>query len=420
MVSMNVFQQDAFRTIELTTAIEKVPYKPDGLEKMGAFTDAPQRTEAMAVEERQGKLVLVPFSDRGAPGGQRTTERRKMRYFQVPRIRQEDTLYAREIAGIRAFGQETELMQVQKEVGRRMVGPTGLRSNLQYTQEFHKLAAIQGKLLDTDGSVKFDWFAEFGITPNPIVPFNLKANVAGGLRPLAANLKRNMIRKGQGAFLGTSRIVALCGDQFFDKLITHTDVEKTYANWEAAAALRQGLAFKDFEFAEITWLNYRGSDDTIAVDVALSNGQAAATAAGNGAGLANGMTISGPNIPAGTTVTGLNPANGNFNLSSGNFAGADGHYVLNFGNGINGGGDISIPSNKARFFPVGAPGVFQRGLSPSDSFEFVNTLGKPEYANIIPDRDRNEWVKLELTSYPLHICTRPDMLFEGTMDALAD
>jgi hypothetical protein len=100
-----------------------------------------------------------------------------------------------------------------------------------------------------------------------------------------------------------------------------------------------------------------------------------------------------------------------------------GTYTVNVGGGSassTGGGAIAIPTNKAQFFPVGAPGVFKRALSPGDSADWVNTLGKPEYARIIPDRDRNEWVKLEVDNYPLHICTRPEVLFTGTMDAASD
>ncbi|MDZ3838713.1 MAG: major capsid protein [Rhodospirillales bacterium] len=32
------------------------------------------------------------------------------------------------------------------------------------------------------------------------------------------------------------------------------------------------------------------------------------------------------------------------------------------------------------------------------------------YAMTIPDRERNAWVKVEVYSYPLFICTRPEML----------
>ena len=32
------------------------------------------------------------------------------------------------------------------------------------------------------------------------------------------------------------------------------------------------------------------------------------------------------------------------------------------------------------------------------------------YARMIPDRDRDEWVRLEIESNPLRICTRPQVL----------
>ncbi|EKE44339.1 hypothetical protein OCGS_1553 [Oceaniovalibus guishaninsula JLT2003] len=40
----------------------------------------------------------------------------------------------------------------------------------------------------------------------------------------------------------------------------------------------------------------------------------------------------------------------------------------------------------------------------------MNTLGQPLYARTIPDRDRDEWVRLEIESNPLPICTRPQVL----------
>lgn len=416
MATLDIFQQDPFRTITLTSALEKVPYIPDGIETMGIYEDKPVRTEELWIEDRQGTLAIVPFSDRGAPGTQRTTEKRKARAFKVPRLRVEDTITARELAGIREFGSETELMQVMKEVGRRFAGPTGLRSQLAYTQEFHKLACVQGKLIDADGSVLYDWYDEFNIAPAPTVDFNLTANTAGTIRPLAAGIQRSMMRKAQGAWRNSTTVVALCGDAFYDTFVTHTDVEKTFANWQAAQALRQGTAFKsDFVFADIVWINYRGSDDTFAVSCAVTKNSATVTPASL-TGILVGMNVSGYGVDDGTTVASINSGAGTFALSAA-FTGNTGAYVFNFGAGktASGGGDIAIPTNEAIFFPKGAPGVFQRGLSPGDSAEWINTLGKPEYVRMIPDRDRNEWVKMELDNYPLHICTRPEMLNRARM-----
>src|SRR5690606_36590585 len=71
---------------------------------------------------------------------------------------------------------------------------------------------------------------------------------------------------------------------------------------------------------------------------------------------------------------------------------------------------VAVGTDKAKFFPVGAPGVFQVYYSPGESFDFVNTPGLPIYAMQIPDRDRNAWVRTEVYSYPLFVCTRPKML----------
>jgi hypothetical protein len=349
-VSLDVFNTDPFKTIQLTQAVEKVPFLPQGIGGLGIFEDDPIYVETAVVEERDGLLALIPFSERGTDGLQRTTELRKARAFKVPRLRHEDTVYARELANIREFGTESVLMQVMTEVARRFAGPAGLLRNIEYTWEYQRLAAIQGLLLDSDGSTLYNWFTEFGVTQPTEIAFNLSANVEGALRPLANSVVRGMARAAKGGFLQSTEIYAACGDDFWDAFTTHQDVTRTYYNWQAAQELRTGAAFdtKTFEpaqlsfqamyFAGIYWFNYRGSDDA---------------------------------------------------------------------------STIAIAHDKVKFFPRGAPGIFRRVLSPGESIDWVNTLGRPYYARIIPDVQRNEWAKPEVSSYPLHICTRPAVLYSG-------
>ena len=73
MVSLDVFNADPFTTIQLTTAVERAPYLPQGVEALDLFDPKPIRTKVAMVEQRQGQLVVLPFSDRGAP---RTSARR--------------------------------------------------------------------------------------------------------------------------------------------------------------------------------------------------------------------------------------------------------------------------------------------------------------------------------------------------------
>uniref|UniRef100_UPI0030DA74E2 major capsid protein n=2 Tax=Pseudomonadota TaxID=1224 RepID=UPI0030DA74E2 len=164
--------------------VERIPHLPQTLGDMELFTPNPIRTTSLAVEERNGVLGIVPLSQRGEPtNSERTTERRKMRSFEVPRIFKGDTIHSHELQNIREFGQETVLMQVQTEVARRLAGPTGILTHLDYTEEFQRLAAVQGLMLDADGSVWYNWFDEFEFVAPTEIAFNLDANIESSLRP---------------------------------------------------------------------------------------------------------------------------------------------------------------------------------------------------------------------------------------------
>jgi hypothetical protein len=269
---LDIFNNDPFKAIALTESVQRNPYQPVGLGNLNIFDADPIRTKAVAVEERTGRLTLIPFSERGAEGTQRTTEKRKMRYFEVPRLMHDDTVYAEEVQGIREFGTESVLMQIQTEVARRLSGPTGLLASVEYTKEYLRLAAVQGLVLDPkDGSVLYNWFDEFQINQAVEVAFNLAAGTANTLRPICNGIVRTMARKAQGAFVPTTKVYALCGDSFYDLFTNHPDVIRTFLNWSDARDIRnggQGAAFGEFEFAGITWVNYRGSDDNSTVKIA--------------------------------------------------------------------------------------------------------------------------------------------------------
>ena len=264
-------QHDAFTAIALTEAVQRNPYQPSGLGSLNLFDPDPIRTTAVSVEERTGVLKLIPFSERGTEGTQRTTETRKRRYFDVPRLMHDDTIQSKELQNIVQFGDTTVLMQLEQEVARRLSGPTGLLASVDYTKEYMRLAAIQGMCLNPgDGSVMYNWFNEFEITQPAEVGFNLAANTLGSLRPLInQQVVRPMARKAQGAFTNKTKIYGYCGDAFYDAFTNHIDVVKTFLNWSGAAELRgsQGAAFEEFYFGGVYWVNYRGSDDNATIKI---------------------------------------------------------------------------------------------------------------------------------------------------------
>ncbi len=73
-----------------------------------------------------------------------------------------------------------------------------------------------------------------------------------------------------------------------------------------------------------------------------------------------------------------------------------------------------IEPDEARFFPVGAPGVFRSIYAPADYAETVNTPGERLYTKqwTTPNGKR---IELETQMNALQLCTRPEVLIEGRL-----
>jgi len=294
------------------------------------------RTRTVFVDQRDGNLTLIPTSPTGSAPSNLAEDNRDAVPFKTTRLAKSFTLYAEEIQGIRAFGSETELEQVQGEYLRRLAR---VRADIELTHENHRLGALQGKLLDSDGStVIYDYFAQFGVSEAAATNFALDVE-ATDVRGICNGIVRSMARSSKGAFTSGTTVHALAGDTFYDLLIKHKQVVDTFLGYAAAADLRQGNAFQAFTFGGITFHNYRGTDDNSTVAVA---------------------------------------------------------------------------TGEAKFFPIGANGVFKKAMAPAEFGPFVNTLGLDNYAMNIPDRDRQAFTKGEIYSYPLYICQQPQVLRKAT------
>jgi hypothetical protein len=262
---MDVFKQDAFSSTTLTAVVDKIGYVPSLLGSIpGLFFPVPVRTTSVFIEERANAPALIQTSSRGSAPKQKGGNRAKVRAFNTVRLAEASRITASELQGIRAFGSETELKQLQSEIAQRQAL---LRSDLELTWEYHRLGALQGKVLDADGTtVIYDWTAEFSQAIPAELDFDLDnaSPATGAVRKKCNAVKRSMIAalKGQGG--NNVGIGAIVGDAFWDDLTSHPEVEKTFLATAAAADLRNGFgsAWSSFRYGDITWINYRGSDDS--------------------------------------------------------------------------------------------------------------------------------------------------------------
>jgi major capsid protein E len=266
-LDIDVLLTDDFSVESLSDALLDIPYEPDFLESLGIFEEDPISTDIVKIESDGNALKLVPATPRGAPVPQRTPNPRNVRAFQTPRVANGDRVKASEIFRVRARGNSSELETVSAEVLRR---GNLLRADNNLTMEHHRLGAVQGVVMDSDGTTElYDWFDEWDITPNTEIAFNLAVAGAGSIRTKLSVMSRGMRQKSGGRWNPGTRIYGLAGDTFFDALIANEEIRATYLNQVGADALREAApVYQTFNYGGVTFVNYQGTDDgsTIAID----------------------------------------------------------------------------------------------------------------------------------------------------------
>jgi hypothetical protein len=258
---MDAFRADAFSAVSLTQAVDKLGFVPQYLGQIpGLFVPAPVRTTAVWIEERSNAPALIQTSPRSAPPDTKGAEQRSARAFNTKALGKGSRIMADELQNIRAFGSETEMKTLMSELARRQVL---IKNDIELTMENWRLSCIQGVLKDADATTIYDWNAEFGQAQAAEVNWDLQnaSPASGALRLLCNTTVRHMTRKLLGVGGNSTRIMAACGDKFWDAFTAHPEVRQTYLNWMAAADLRTGNAWETFDFGNITWFNYRSTDD---------------------------------------------------------------------------------------------------------------------------------------------------------------
>lgn len=265
MLTMDVFKQDAFSAISLTEAVRRSQTIPGLIGSLGLFTPKPVRTRTVAVEVKGNTLNIIQTSEPGAPRTRRANNKADIRDLRVRRIEESSTITAEQLQGIRAFGSETELKTLQMEVAERQ---QDVIDDLSATVERLRLSCINGVLLDADDSTIYDYYATFGFSQPAEIDFSWSSRTACK-KFIANNVTRPMIRALGGFAPPGMRIMALCGDDFFDDMQENGEYRDTFKNTEKASELLKDTAFQSVEAWGVTWVNYRGTDDNSKVAIGV-------------------------------------------------------------------------------------------------------------------------------------------------------
>lgn len=248
---MGIFDSDIFTMSSLTAAINDVEYVPNQIGGLGLFESEGLTTTHLLIEKDGDTLGLVENKPRGAPGTVVGADKRTGVSFTTAHLPTIATINADEVQNIRAFGSEDQLQAVQTVVNRRLAK---MARRLDMTHEYHRIGAIMGQVLDSDGTtVIYDLFTSFGMTQQTVEMALDTATTDAQGKTLDIHEK---IEDGLGG-LSYSGVTVLCGKTFWRKFITHKSVKEAYARWQSGARLRADPR-EAFPFGGMMWERYRG------------------------------------------------------------------------------------------------------------------------------------------------------------------
>lgn len=270
MITLDIFNNDAFSVTSMLPVVNKMPFLPSFLGGLGIFTEVPVATDTVGVSMQQGRLTLIQTTQRAAPIEVQDPRGPNVRPFIIPRVAKGDKIRAAELANVLPMAGQTEVETVEQVLARRQ---QWLVQDVEYTFENMRLGAVQGKIIDADGTTELvNYWTEWGISEPSAIDLNLDAGspVLGALgTQVRASIVRPLIRAAGGS--PATRVIGLAGDAFWDALISHAEVRTTFYNWQAASDLRTQSPFETFRYGGVDWINYRGSDDNSAIAIPTDN-----------------------------------------------------------------------------------------------------------------------------------------------------
>ncbi len=245
------FLDREFTAEGMTAAMNIIPNMYDMVTRLGVFGNPVSlATTFVQLEINNGVLSLLPVTERGGPATKGYDGKRAKKVFEIPQIGHEDTVLAAAIQNAKAFGQFAPVYFAD-EVNRKLM-QMAMKHYL--THEWHRVGALSGIILDSDGGTMLNLFTEFGVSEK-IEYFGAAGDIAQHCRNIKRHIEDNLLGDTM------TGVAALCSTEFYDMLLSDTDVKAAYN--AAAAVSAQNPNINDvrpmFFHQGITFVEYRGS-----------------------------------------------------------------------------------------------------------------------------------------------------------------
>lgn len=235
--------------VTLTDAVERLPVPQGQFGDNSVFSSEGVPTTKVAINESNGKLILVDDTSRDDTPKNVGKDKPRSITLETMHLPLEDTLRADDLQDRFTMGGGSSSDAALDAINKKMLR---LKSSIAVTKEFHRLGAVQGMLRNKEGGKIYDFYEIFGLERRR------KEFVATDEKQKLRQLLMPILREGEKQLHDQMNIKwkCVCSGQFFDWLVDHLSVQKTYEGWAAAREQGGGDVRKGFVFAGIEWTDY--------------------------------------------------------------------------------------------------------------------------------------------------------------------
>jgi hypothetical protein len=232
-ISQFLGRQEYFSQRNLTKGLNLVPFKRFVLGRInssktdfggyegGLFESEGIRGNIALVDQRQVNIQLLKAHAYGDTTDLFAIERRKALPITIPQYDTLGEITSKDTINLREFNTE-ELDDVTKLVAR--TAKDIVDASIEPTLEWARICALGGKLLNPDGTAYIDWETVFGETTNKI-DANVVTMDEVSFGEIADQIQANV----NG--IAYTNIVALCGANAFNYLLTNPNIREAFKFW---------------------------------------------------------------------------------------------------------------------------------------------------------------------------------------------
>lgn len=253
MLVREFFEGAYWNGLDVQGFASRVPYVETTVRDSGVYRNVPVSTIKVGYEEMHGAAEVIPFSPRGGAIPALNLDKDKVWDIRTHRIAQRTTITKDQIIGLIQVGGNV-VASLNDLVTRRFAA---LERNVAMTEEHMDLGMLSGLVIDKDGSEKDSIFDLTGIAKPADVTFSVGTEA---IKKACTAIRRTMVKAMMVPSQLAFKIVAYCGDSFYDFIGSSKEVKEAFNRPGEGQFLREGAgAYSTIYYAGVEFINYPGN-----------------------------------------------------------------------------------------------------------------------------------------------------------------